>query len=46
MVREVMPWHRDACELLVSAYRDRGQQGKAQEILADCRSYFPSEFLR
>jgi hypothetical protein len=45
-VREVMPWHRDACDLLVSSYRNRGEQGRAQQVLADCRSYFPSEFLR
>jgi hypothetical protein len=45
-VREVMPWHRDACDLLVSAYRQRGEQPRAEEVLADCRSYFPSEYLR
>jgi hypothetical protein len=45
-VREVMPWHRDACNLLVGSYRKQGEQGRADEVLADCRSYFPSEFLR
>ena len=45
-VREVMPWHRDACSLLVSAYRNQGEQERAQATLADCHSYFPSQFLR
>ncbi len=45
-VREVMPWHRDACGLLVSAYRNQGEQERARAILADCHSYFPSQFLR
>jgi len=44
--REVMPWNRDACDLLVATYRSRGEQLRAQEIHADCHSYFPSEFLR
>ena len=45
-VREVMPWHRDACSLLVSAYRNQGEQDRSQATLADCHSYFPSQFLR
>ena len=45
-VRAVMPWHKDACQLLVDIYRGRGEQVEAEQILADCRSYFPSAFLR
>ena len=45
-VREVMPWNRDACDLLVASYQSRGELPRAQEIHADCHSYFPSQFLR
>ena len=45
-VREVMPWNRDACDLLLASYQSRGELPRAQEIHADCRSYFPSQFLR
>lgn len=45
-VREVMPWHKDACELLVQTYRSRREPALAQETLRDCRGYFPSAFLR
>jgi hypothetical protein len=45
-VREVIPWHKDACELLVQTYRKGGEVSAAQEALLDCRGYFPSVFLR
>ena len=45
-VREVIPWHRDACNLLTFAHRAQGEQSEAEQILVDCRSYFPSAFLR
>ena len=45
-VRELMPWHKDACSLLISSYRAQGQPQMANEVLADCRSYFPTAFLR
>ncbi len=45
-VREVMPWHKGACELLISTHQKLGDQGKAGEVLADCLSYFPTRFLR
>ncbi len=45
-VREIMPWHKGACELLVGNYRRQREQHKAEEVLADCRSYFPTAYLR
>jgi hypothetical protein len=45
-VREIMPWHKGACDLLVGNYRRQREGHKAQEVLADCRSYFPSAYLR
>ena len=45
-VREVMPWHKGACDLLVGSYRRLREDGRAAEVLADCRSYFPSAYLR
>ena len=44
-VREVMPWHKGACEVLVATNRRLGQQAAAERVLADCRYYFPSAFL-
>ena len=41
-----MPWHKGACDLLVGNYRRQREEQKAQELLADCRSYFPSAYLR
>ena len=45
-VREIMPWHKGACDLLVGSYRRLGDARKAEEVLTDCRSYFPSAYLR
>jgi hypothetical protein len=45
-VREVMPWHKDACNLLAGGFRSMGQESEAEAVLADCRSYFPSAYLR
>jgi len=45
-VREIMPWHKGACDLLVGSYRRLGNARKAEEVLTDCRSYFPSAYLR
>lgn len=45
-VRELIPWHKDACNLLIAIYREQGEEIVAQEVLADCRSYFPSAYLR
>jgi hypothetical protein len=45
-VRELMPWHKDACSLLISSHRAQNQPQAAEELLADCRSYFPTAYLR
>jgi hypothetical protein len=44
--REVMPWHKGACNLLTSSYRRLGRESEAEELLYQCRSYFPSALLR
>ena len=44
-VRELMPWHKDACNLLAESYRRQGKQSQAATVIADCRSYFPSAYL-
>lgn len=45
-VRELMPWHKDACSLLVTSYRMQGRPQAAEDVLTDCRSYFPTAYLR
>jgi hypothetical protein len=45
-VRELMPWHKDACSLLIASHRAQNQPQAADEVLADCRSYFPTAYLR
>ncbi len=45
-VREVMPWHQDACVLLISLHRNEGRPQEAQSVLNACRSYFPAKALR
>lgn len=45
-VRELIPWHKGACSLLVTIHRQQGDEGAAEDVLADCRSYFPSAYLR
>jgi hypothetical protein len=44
--RQVMPWHKGACNLLTSAYRKQGRESEAEEVLYQCRGYFPSALLR
>ena len=45
-VREQMPWNKGACDLLTSVYRATGRAGEAEEMLAECRAWFPSIYLR
>ena len=45
-VRQAIPWHKGACNLLTETYRKSGEEGKADDILQQCRSYFPSYLLR
>jgi hypothetical protein len=45
-VREVMPWHKDACSLLISNHRTQNQPQAAAEVLSDCLRYFPTVYLR
>ena len=44
--RAVLPWQRDACNLLVGVYEKQGDPERANDIREDCRSYFPSTLLR
>jgi hypothetical protein len=45
-VREVIPWQRDACNLLTGSYRGQGRQAEARQVLNECLGYFPSAFIR
>jgi hypothetical protein len=45
-VRERMPWHKGACNLLTSVHRAGGRPAEADAVLADCRAWFPSVYLR
>tara|TARA_R110001599_G_scaffold353459_3_gene592818 strand:+ start:5791 stop:7488 length:1698 start_codon:yes stop_codon:yes gene_type:complete len=45
-VRELMPWHKDACSLMITSYRVQGRPQAAEDLLDDCRSYFPTAYLR
>jgi hypothetical protein len=45
-VREVLPWHMSACNVLTEIYIERGDTEKADALLQDCSSYFPSRYLR
>jgi hypothetical protein len=44
-VRQQVPWHQRACNLLVEAYRNKGDQGRAGEVSRECRGWFPSPML-
>ena len=41
-----MPWHQGACVLLMDSHARQGNEDKMWETLADCRGYFPSDYLR
>ena len=45
-VRESVPYQQQACNNLVAIYRGVGQEEEADRVLADCRSWFPSKYLR
>tara|TARA_R110002110_G_scaffold205066_1_gene416788 strand:- start:196571 stop:198301 length:1731 start_codon:yes stop_codon:yes gene_type:complete len=45
-VRDVIPWHRGACNVLTEAWRNAGEPEKARAVWRDCVSYFPSYLLR
>jgi len=44
--RQAIPWHKGACNLLTDMYRQGGDEQKADTVLQQCRSYFPSYLLR
>ena len=44
--RQAIPWHKGACNLLTDMYRQSGEEQKADTVLQQCRSYFPSYLLR
>jgi hypothetical protein len=43
--RQQIPWQRDACNLLVELYRQRGDEKRSAEVSRQCRAYFPSDLL-
>lgn len=45
-VRSELPWQQRACMWQVSLLRQQGDQAGAERVLADCRGWFPSAFLR
>ena len=45
-VREIMPWHKGACSVLIAGHRAENQPQAADEVLADCLGYFPTAYLR
>jgi hypothetical protein len=45
-VRRQIPYHREACNVLFEAHIALGNAMAAEEISSDCRSYFPSVYLR
>jgi hypothetical protein len=45
-VRAVLPWQRDACNLLIAVYRKRQDGASADRVRMDCLDYFPSTLLR
>jgi hypothetical protein len=42
-VREAIPWHKRACDILIGIYRQQGDQAKYNETMASCRKEFPSQ---
>jgi hypothetical protein len=44
--RQRIPWHKNACNVLIQVYRGTGRARRADDVLRDCRSYFPSKTLR
>jgi hypothetical protein len=45
-VRERMPWNKGACNVVTSVHRSRGAEAEAAAVLAACRTWFPSAYLR
>lgn len=45
-LRQQRPWERDACNWQVLAYQQLGQAGAALRTAVECRSIFPSKYLR
>jgi hypothetical protein len=44
--RQSIPWHKGACNLLTETYREMGEEDKADNVLQQCRGYFPSAMLQ
>ncbi len=43
--RQAIPWHRNACNLLVEVHRKRGSEQQAEAVSRECRAWFPSPLL-
>ncbi|MHA7817924.1 MAG: hypothetical protein ACX93N_15720 [Pseudohaliea sp.] len=44
--RDALPWHQAACATLAAALRGQGRAADAAAVVADCRRYFPTRYLR
>ncbi len=45
-VREELPWQQRACQWQIGMLRQQGQDAAAEQVLAECLSWFPSAYLR
>jgi hypothetical protein len=45
-VRAAVPYQQHACSNLVAIYRGTGRKEQARQVLAECRSWFPSRYLQ
>jgi len=43
--RQAIPWHREACNLLIMNYERKGDMARAGEVRRECRAQFPSYLL-
>ena len=45
-VRGELPWQQRACQWQIGLLRQQGAAAEASQVLADCRDWFPTAFLR
>ena len=45
-VRATVPYQQHACSNLAAIYRGTNREQQAEQVLAECRSWFPSRYLR
>jgi hypothetical protein len=44
--RDAVRWHQAACASLARALRGQGRTDEAAAVIAECRRYFPTRYLR